>query len=66
HMGGENGAGLDLLRGQAFFEQLRKTFGHECFRGRFDPLALAGILDLSGVVTSSRASGAVPEKQTGQ
>src|SRR5690606_1535005 len=31
---GQDGTWLDLLGGQAFFEQLRKTFGHECFRGR--------------------------------
>src|SRR5262245_27400176 len=31
---GEDRSRLDLLRGQALFEQLRKTFGHEYFRGR--------------------------------
>src|SRR4029078_2805464 len=30
---GQDGAGFDLLGGQAFFEKLRKTLGHEYFRG---------------------------------
>src|SRR5690606_39086658 len=41
HASGQDGAWLDLLRGQALFEQLRKTFGHECFRGAARPLLLA-------------------------
>ena len=54
--------GLICLGGQALFEQLRKTFGHEYFRGHCGPLSLAVVLHRRGVVESNRASGAAPLK----
>src|SRR5690606_36382532 len=55
---GQDGARLDLLRSQAFFEQLRKTFGHEYFRGRLRPAIPCGHPSTRGAVASNRASSA--------
>ena len=49
----EDGARLDLLAGQAFFEQLRKTLGHDCFRGRYGPLALTAIQAYKGLLSKT-------------
>src|SRR5690606_11306833 len=55
---GRDGARLDLLGSQAFFEQLRKTFGHESFRGRLRPAIPCGHPSTRGAVASNRASSA--------
>ena len=47
----QDGARLDLLGGQALFEQLGKTFGHEYFRGRCGPLSLAVVLHGEGLLS---------------
>src|SRR5688572_11784813 len=58
----EDRTGLDFLGGQAFFEKLRKTLGHEYFRDPLGPLSLAVILHGQGAVDSNRASRAAPLK----
>src|SRR5690606_17848636 len=63
---GEDGARLDLLRGQAFFEQLRKTFGHEYFRGRTATRYPLRLPSARGAVASNRASRADPIESQGQ
>src|SRR5262245_56653223 len=62
---GQDRAGLDLLGGQAFFEKLRKTLGHEYFRDPLGPrLSLTVVLTGEGLLHRTARPARRPILQT--